>query len=70
MDVFRLPNALYRYVITSSMLPSGITELICAVGVLMCLLLCDFFALGVVIGILHNIVFAVFGHCYFVMVKC
>ena len=57
VDIFRLPNALCRYFITSSVFPSGITELVCDVGMLVCLLVCEFCALGVVIGILHNIVF-------------
>ena len=57
VDVFRLPNALCRYFITSSMFPSGVTEFIWAVVVHMCLLVCVLCALCVVIGIIHNIVF-------------
>ena len=58
VDVFGLPNDLCRYVITSSMFPSDITELIYAIRVRMCLWVCDFCALGFVIGIIHNVVFA------------
>ena len=57
VDVFGLPNALSRYVINASMFPSGIIELIWDVGVCMCLLACVICVLGVVIGILHNVVF-------------
>ena len=56
VDIFGLPNSLCMYVTTSSMLPSGITELIWSVGVRMCLLVFVSCALGVVIGILHNVV--------------
>ena len=58
VDVFGLPNSLCSYVITSSMLPPGITEFICDLVVRMCLLVCVFCALGIVIGIIHNVVFA------------
>ena len=37
VDVFGVPNALCSYVITSSMFPSIITELICSLGVCICL---------------------------------
>ena len=57
MDAFGILNALCRYVITSSMFPSVIIELIWDVGVCMCLLVCVICVLGVVIGILHNVVF-------------
>ena len=57
VDVLGFPNVFCRYVITSFMLPSGITVFILAVGMRMCLLVCVFCALGVVIGILHNVLF-------------
>ena len=40
VDVFGIPNAFCRYGITSSVFPSGITELIWYIGVRMCLLVC------------------------------
>ena len=57
VDVFGISNSLCWYLITSFMVPYVITELIWAVGMRMCLLVCVFCTLGVVIGILHNVVF-------------
>ena len=55
VDFFGLPNTFCRYIITSSVFLSIIKEFIWAVGVRMCFLVCVFCALGVVIGILHNV---------------